>query len=652
MWPFVAQATIFPQPTPGSGQWGGTQSCQYDYYTADEIVEADSEVQSAKADLKSAKKKVKEQERTIKDIERNLKDLEKDISSVLTKGATQQVLDHLSHGGGTLGYKTCAESHPGSQNCQMSDAGVMPGTTTTLPQGNSAALNEALALLGMGGASQSGPKTFAGGSGSTLGGSFDVRAGVCRQFSADVVNAIKSRNANAFGNNNRCINLFSPFNNGDLSSNGTHICEYAALQKSSNKVSRRQIRACKKAVEKYADEKADLDEYENELAELESAIGEAEDLLDDKRDEVAEDLEDSDRWIEADCKECREAMYKARPTTWDKVSRVLGFGLGVGGAIWAQDRTNKLNARAGWPSSSYGAISAAYPLMAYGMYGGAMGGIAGGGYGCAGTAGQTGFGPYGTQGLAGTMWGYPNSFYGPQWGGGLYNQMGPWGAAGPWSSMSPYGYPIGAMGAVGAMGVMGQYNNPYFPGGINGPMGGMASLGAFGGINPMANLGAIGAVGAIGGYGAIGGMNPMANLGAIGGYGAIGGMNPMANLGAIGALSGYPIGALGAMGTPGVYNNLGIGAVGAIGAIGGNSQYSQQLMMMQQQQQEQYFAAVQRQQQSQQAAARTINDLYGQIMQLQNQIQSTYQGLYSGGGTSIVAPISSGVTTGTSSGPR
>ncbi|MCB0389734.1 MAG: hypothetical protein KDD58_00515 [Bdellovibrionales bacterium] len=331
--------------------------------------------------------------------------------------------------------------------------------------------------------------------------------------------------------------------------------------------------------------------------------------------------EDDDEETEAkNCVSCWISKHS------DTIRLVAGIGMPILGAYLGYKGAQNIseqNARLGWPTSPYIAAGFSYPFIMQGLYGGIMGGMAAGGYGCSGGYYGGAMGPYGMHGAGGLFgtglyggiggaFGYPGGMYGAgPWGAGPYMPgMGPWGMGGPFINGGfPGGFAMG--GAIGGAFGLATGGFPYAGGyPIAGyPYGGAAVGGAIGGGLAMGGYpygGAFG--GAIGGGLAMGGYP----------YGGAMGMPPFSNMMG-GYAMGLPMGGIamgGAMGG-------GLAMGGAMGGIGMQQQYMQQYMQMLQQQ----MSYQQEQMQKQQVIGRLTQELY----KIQLQIQQISSGSYYGG---------------------
>lgn len=446
-----------------------------------------------------------------------------------------------------------------------------------------------------------------------------------------------------------CLNLMKGFSNADGTLNPGICSADVSIYNS-----KRDVSECRKAIEDMNDLSSDLQAKLMDLESLDYAIEDAEDALRALQDDLFDELVADGKVLEGECAECDEPVYREKPSMWSNVSQLLGLGLGAAAAYYTADKVSDKNARLGWPTNPYLGVQVGFPFVMAGIYGGILGGQSHGGYGCANTVG----------GIGGGAFGYPPGMFGGPVSGGMYMPgMGPWGMPGPWSGWGQMGGG-GFLGGLAAMGgMMGGYPGGMmmggYPGGFpGGPFGGVAAAGGFAGGYPGGMMMGGYPGGFPGGYpgGVVGGMGVIGGLAGGGGYpggfgaGGFPGM-PMGgfigNAGVAGGFAGgYPGGMYagggipgmiaGGGGIPGMYGGgipgMMAGAAGGLGLAGGNSAYLQMQMQMMEQQQRQMQIQMEtqmRKAQQQQQAMQTISTLAQQIQQLQLQINTTYQGLFS-----------------------
>ncbi len=432
---------------------------------------------------------------------------------------------------------------------------------------------------------------------------------------------------------------------------------------------------CQKALEKIKDLAAEVADLERDRAENEAEYDYNKEMMGDRRDQVEEEIED-DTYVEGStCLICNHSRS-------DKTARIMGSVLGVAtalGGAWTSYNSAKhiseQNARLGWPTQPWIAGQAAYPYIMQGIYGGIMGGMGKGGYGCSG--GYYGLGPNGMMGpggLAGAgmygpgggAFGYPPWMQGAgPWGAGPYMPgMGPWGIPGPFQGGFPNGggFPGNMIGAA-----YGGYPVGGYPAGMQ--MGGFP----YGGYQMGFPYGAL----------QIGGLQYASVTGFQNGGGfqlagmQLAGMQlaglQLAGL-QIGAmqmggfqLAGMQLGGLqlaglqlaglqiGGIGTPpfmpGAAMGLQIGGLQIGGALGG-AQFQQQYL---QQYMAQLQAAQQAQMQQQQdwiQKQQVVGRLTEELVRIQTQIQQISSGSFYGTGSTIYTPslLNNGTTTGTKTG--
>ena len=253
IWPFIAEAGIFPSPTPGSGQWGATQRCGHEYLTAKQIIDADKKVKRAKKAKEKLKKKVKSLEDDLKAIEKDKKAFEKDIKNALKRGVGEQVIEHLRLGGddSSLEYKSCGKSLPA--RCKMDSSGGSGGSTPDSPD------KIRTDLLSAGG----------GSSVSSDGGPYILNKDVCLELTQSEAKA--TFQASVSGNiqsdklleGEKCVNLWYAYSSGEKDLKD--ICDDSLLRRK-GKRKRAKIRLCEKAIGKYADVRAKFDEAKKRVS--------------------------------------------------------------------------------------------------------------------------------------------------------------------------------------------------------------------------------------------------------------------------------------------------------------------------------------------------------------------------------------------------
>lgn len=494
-------------------------------------------------------------------------------------------------------------------------------------------------------------------SGSNGVGNYDTPAEMCYPYKGDTTSV---KEALYQHDRSDCVNFLKQYSNNDGTLNPA-ICDTEALSIYSSK---RDISECRDAIEEMNGLSADLQKHLEDQQFYEGLIEDAEAALADLENDRFDELVAEGKILEVDCETCDEPVYREKPSMWSNVSQLLGLGLGAAAAYYTADKVSDKNARLGWPTNPYLGVQVGFPFVMAGIYGGILGGQSHGGYGCAGGIGGAGGGAFG----------YPPGMFGGPVSGGMYMPgMGPWGMPGPWSGWGQMGG--GFLGGLAAMGGMMGGGYPGGMGGYPGMMGGGMPGGYMGNVAIAGGMGMPGMMG--GGYpGMMGGGYPggFGMAGGIGFLGGLGGGYP----GMMGG-GGYP-GMMGG-GVPGMMGNVGIaggmgmpgmmgggipgmmgggypgmmgggmyggmpgmlaGGAGAGGLAGGNSAYLQMQMQMMEQQQRQMQIQMEtqmRKAQQQQQAMQTITTLAQQIQQLQMQINTTYQGLFSdsymGGGASF-----------------
>ncbi len=340
---------------------------------------------------------------------------------------------------------------------------------------------------------------------------------------------------------------------------------------------------CKEWLEEYS---AESEELKLVLADIELKKEYVKDLSEqiaDRKDDIRDEVEDGTFIAtddETEAGECEDCSWFSKNS--ETIKMVAGIGLPILGAYMGYKGAKNIseqNARLGWPTSPYVSANMSYPFIMQGIYGGVMGGMAAGGFGCSGGYYGGARGPYGMGGIGGL------------YGAGLYGGIG-MGAGGG----GAFGYPGYMYGGGGPFG-MGPYNAGMGPWGIPGPyVNGGFGMGGY----PMG-----------GGFGMGGGMG-------MGGYP----MGPMGPMGGGFGMGGYP--GMGMGGYPG--GGMGMGGYPGGGAMGG-MQMQQQYMNMYMQQMQAQMQAQQEYAQKQQVVGRLTQELY----KIQMQIQQISSGSYYSG---------------------